>query len=53
MKFSKEKKVVYNKLVANLNNIDTSGFVLKTKYHTDKSNWAKKTSDGDKKNWWY
>ena len=31
------KKDVYNKLVAKVNNIDTSGFVLKTKYDTDKS----------------
>ena len=26
------KKTVYDKLVAKVNNIDTSGFVLKTKY---------------------
>ena len=32
------KKTVYNKLVARVNNIDTSGFVLKTKYNTHK--WA-------------
>ena len=31
------KKDVYNKLVAKVNNIDTSGFVLKTKYQTDKT----------------
>ena len=31
------KKDAYNKLVAKVNNIDTSGFVLKTKYDTDKS----------------
>ena len=31
------KKGVYNKLVVEVNNIDTSGFVLKTKYDTDKS----------------
>ena len=31
------KKDIYNKLVAKVNNIDTSGFVLKTKYDTDKS----------------
>ena len=31
------KKDVYNKLVAKVNNIDTSRFVLKTKYDTDKS----------------
>ena len=30
------KKTVYDKLVARVNNIDTSGFVLKTKYDTDK-----------------
>ena len=28
---------MYDKLVAKVNNIDTSGFVLKTKYDTDKS----------------
>ena len=31
------KKDVYDKLVAKVNNIDTSGFVLKTKYDTEKS----------------
>ena len=31
------KKDAYDKLVAKVNNIDTSRFVLKTKYHTDKS----------------
>ena len=31
------KKDVYDKLVAKVNSIDTSGFVLKTKYDTDKS----------------
>ena len=31
------KKTVYDKLIAELNNIDTSGFDLKTKYDTDKS----------------
>ena len=30
------KKTVYDKLVAKVNNIDTSGFVLKTKYDTGK-----------------
>ena len=30
------KKAVYNKLVAKVDNIDTSDFVLKTKYNTDK-----------------
>ena len=31
------KKADYNKLLTNVDNIDTSGFVLKTKYETDKS----------------
>ena len=31
------KKIVYDKLVAKVNKIDTSDFVSKTKYHTDKS----------------
>ena len=31
------KKTEYNKLVAKVNNIDTSEFVLKTKYDTDES----------------
>ena len=31
------KKVVYNKLVTKVDNIDTSDFVLKTKYNTDKT----------------
>ena len=33
---------MYNKLIAKVNNIDTSGFVLKTKYDTDKSDLEKK-----------
>ena len=44
------KKTVYDKLVAKVNNIDTTRFVLKTTYETDKSDFEKKTSDGDKKN---
>ena len=44
------KKTVYDKLVAEVNNIDTTGFVLKTKYDTDKSDLEKKISDVDKKN---
>ena len=31
------KKTVYNKLVAKIDNTDTSNFVLKTKYNTDKT----------------
>ena len=29
-------KTVYDKLVTKVNNIDTSGFILKTQYDTDK-----------------
>ena len=36
------KKAVYYKLVAKVNNIDTSDFVLKTNYSTDKSKLEKK-----------
>ena len=32
------KKFVYDKLVAKVNSIDTSGFVFKTNYDTDKKN---------------
>ena len=39
------KKTVYDKLVAKVNNIDTSGFVLKTKYQTDKTELEKKIPD--------
>ena len=39
------KKTVYDKLVAKVNSIDTSGFVLKTKYDTDKSELENKISD--------
>ena len=33
---------MYDKLVAKVNNIDTSDFVLKTKYQTDKTELKKK-----------
>ena len=36
------KKAVYEKLAAKVNNIDTSSFVLKTKYQTDKAELEKK-----------
>ena len=36
------KKTAYDKLAAKVNNIDTSGFVLKTKYQTDKTELEKK-----------
>ena len=31
-----DKKTLYDKLYAEVNNIDTTGFVLKTKYDADK-----------------
>ena len=43
------KKTPYDKLVTKVNNIDTTGFVLKTTYGTDKSDLEKKISDTDKK----
>ena len=39
------KKDVYNKLIAKVDNIDTSGFALKTKYDTDKSELESKIPD--------
>ena len=39
------KKAAYDKLVAKVNNIDTSDFVLKTKHQTDKTELEKKISD--------
>ena len=36
---------MYDKLIAKVNNVDTSGFVLKTKYDTDKSDLEKKIPD--------
>ena len=39
------KKDVYNKLVAKVDNIDISKFVLKTKYDTDKSELENKIPD--------
>ena len=43
------KKTEFAKLVAKVNNIDTTGFVLKTTYDADKSDLEKKISDADKK----
>ena len=39
------KKAVYNKLVAKVDNIDTSKFILKTKYDTGKTKLEKKIPD--------
>ena len=44
-----KKKNVYNKLIDKVNNVDASGFVLKTKYDTHKLDLQKKISDADKK----
>ena len=38
-------KKLYDKLVAKVNNIDTSDFVLKTKYNTDKTELENKIPD--------
>ena len=38
------KKAGYDKLAAKVNNIDTSTFVLQTKYQTDKGDLEKKYS---------
>ena len=39
------KKTVYDELVAKVNNIDTSNFVLKTSYKADKTELEKKSPD--------
>ena len=39
------KKTVYDQVIAKVNNIDTSDFVLKTKYQTDKTELEKKIVD--------
>ena len=39
------KKTVFDKLVDKVNNIDTSDFVLKTKYQTHKAKLEKKITD--------
>ena len=42
------KKTVYDKLVVKVNNIDSSGFILKTKYNADKTELEKKIPDTSK-----
>ena len=52
MKNDVVKKTVYDKLVKKVDNVDTTGLVLKTTYDTDKSDLEKKildTSDLSKK----
>ena len=43
------KKTEYNKLTTKVDNINSTRFVLKTKYNTDKSDLEKKTRNVDKK----
>ena len=43
---------MYDKSVAKVNAIDTSGFVSKTPYNTNTSSLEKKVNDADKKNSW-
>ena len=43
------KKTEYDRLVEKLDNIDTTAFVLKTTYDTDKSDLEKKIRDADKR----
>ena len=43
------KNTVYDRLAAKVYTIDTTGFVLKTKYGTEKSDLEKKINDADKK----
>ena len=43
------KATVSDRLVTKVNNIDISGFVLKTQYDADKLHLDKKISDADKK----
>ena len=42
------KKTVYDKIVAKVNNINTSGFLLKTKYNANQLDLEKKMSDENK-----
>ena len=44
-----DKKTVYDKLAAKVTNIDTSGFVLKSKCDTDMSDLENKISHPDQK----
>ena len=42
-------KTVYEKLATKVDDLDTTGLVLKTKYDTDKSDLENKNSDKEKK----
>ena len=39
------KKTIYDQVIAKVNNIDMSDFVLKSKYQTDKTELEKKIVD--------
>ena len=43
------KKTMFEKLVTKVNDIDTTGFVFKTKYDTDKSELEEKIIDPEQK----
>ena len=45
VKYDVVKKTVFDKLVTKVNNIDTSDFVLKTKYQTNKTKLETKIPD--------
>ena len=45
VKYGVVKKTVYYKLVAKVNSVDASAFVLKTNYDTDKTELEKKIPD--------
>ena len=44
-----DKKKVQDELVIKVNNIDTNGFILKSKYTADKPNLEKESCDADRK----
>ena len=44
-KYDAAKEILYEKFVPKVNNIDTSDFVLKTKYQADKTELEKKIPD--------
>ena len=48
LKMSLSKKTLYDKLGTKVNSIDTSRFVFKTKYGTDKNRLENKIINGDK-----
>ena len=49
VKYDVVKKIEHDKIVTKVDNIDTTRFVLKTTYDTDKLDLEEKISDADKK----